>query len=70
MSVNKLKLCPFCGGVVDVKSYVLYGKRSVIKGVFECLQCQATVAIRASFTTQDPVEALYAAWNRRVSEND
>lgn len=64
----ELKPCPFCGGMVTETSGVVYGKKRVIKGTFDCLQCHATISIRATYTTQEPFDALYEAWNRRAED--
>ena len=64
--MTELKSCPFCGGVVEVTAYVVYGRRKAIKGTFKCLLCHATFSIIATYT-QSPFEALYSAWNRRAA---
>lgn len=63
--MDGLKSCPFCGGMVDVTSYTLYGSKHKIKGGFRCLQCHTSFSIIAVYTTQSPFEALYETWNRR-----
>ena len=62
-----LKFCPFCDCPVEITSIIHNAKRRTISGTFKCFSCHATFKIIATYTTQNPLSALYEQWNRRAS---
>ncbi len=70
MKTPDLKPCPFCDCPVYVTTITHNANRRTIRGTFDCLSCHASFKIVASYTNQNPTDALYEQWNRRAKDEN